>query len=169
MALEKLLLVAQITGRGDPAFDRKSDEYRPALIRYAKTRAPAHLDAIPLLDGRKPRLYGVRVLTPEARAVVADTPGASARALVAVRCGVAEIRHPDGGIEKAPVEIRGGDLGSMATQAWTSRLGALGGGSLLDELGAVVLTRADVGDFDEAEGGDPLDLYALPSGARLAL
>lgn len=169
MALERLLWVAQVTGRGDPAFDRTADGHHAALIRYAKTRAPAHLGAIPLFEGRTPRLYGVRVLTPEARAVVLDTSGAAARAVCAVRVGVAEIRHPDGAVEKAPVEIRGGDLGSMATQAWTRRLSDLGGGSLVDELGAVVLTRADLGDFDEAEGADPLDRFVVPSGAKLAL
>lgn len=168
MALERLLLVAQLTGRGDAAFDRKADGFRAALVKYAKTRAPAHLDALPLLTGRKPRLYGVRVLTPEARAVVADTDGMSARALVAVRLGVTEIRHPDGVVEKAPVESSS-TIGSMASTEWTKRLFDLGGGALLDELGAVVLTRADLGDYDEAEGADPLDLYALPSGARLAL
>lgn len=167
--MDKLLPVAQITGRGDPAFNRKADGFRVALVRYAKTRSPKDLAAIPLLEGKKPRLYAVRVLTPEARAVVIDTPGMAARALTAVRVGVAEIRHPDGTVEKAPVELRGGDLGSMATQEWTKTIAGHGGAALLDELGAVVMTRADFGDFDEAEGGDPLDLYALPSGARLAL
>lgn len=167
MALERLLLVAQITGRGDAALDRKAEGLRAALIRYAKTRSAADLAALPLKLDAKPRLYGVRVLTPEARAVVADTDGMSARALVAVRLGVAEIRHPDGTVEKAPVESSSA-VGSMASTEWTRRISALGGGALLDELGAVVLTRADVGDFDEAEGADPLDLYGVPSGATLA-
>jgi len=168
MALERLLLVAQITGRGDRAFDRKADGYRAALIKYAKSRSAVDLAAIPTKLDAKPTLYAVRVLTPEARAVVADTDGMSARALVAVRLGVAEIRHPDGSTEKAPVESSS-TVGAMAPPEWSRRVAALGGGSLLDELGAVVLTRADVGDYDEAEGGDPLGLYALPSGARLAL
>ena len=168
MALERLLLVAQITGRGDRAFDRKADGFRAALIKYAKSRSAADLAAIPTKLDAKPTLYAVRVLTPEARAVVADTDGMSARALVAVRLGVAEIRHPDGRVEKAPVESSSA-IGTMASAEWTKTLSAIGGGALLDELGAVVLTRADVGDFDEAEGADPLDLYALPSGARLAL
>jgi len=132
-----------------------------------KTRAAVHLDALPLKTGAKLRLYGVRVLTPEARAVVHDTDGDRARALVAVRLGVAEIRHPDGTVEKAPVESSS-SVGAMAPSEWTGRISALGGGALLDELGSVVLTRADLGDFDEAEGADPLDLYGLPSGAMLA-
>lgn len=168
MPLEKLLFVAQITGRGDSSFDRKAEGYRAALVRYAKTRSPDDLAKIPCIEGRKPHLYGVRVLTPEARAIVEDTAGVTSRYLVAVRVGVAEIRHPDGTVEKAPVESRG-DLGAMATQGWTRTLSSLGGGALIDELGSVVLSRADAGDFDEAEGADPLDLYGLPSGARLAL
>lgn len=168
MALEKLLYVAQITGRGDGAFDRTHANYRPALLRYARSRLPADLDAIPRIEGRHPRLYGVRVLSPEARAVVADTEGAASRALIAVRVGVADIRHPDNTREQAPVEVRGGDLGSMATAEWPRTLARLGGGALLDELGAVVIARADVGDLDEGDTG-PLGPSALPRGAALAL
>lgn len=167
MALEKLLWAAQCTGRGDPAFDREHEDYGRALLAYAKTRTPADLAKIPCKPGKTPRLYGVRVLTVEARAFVTDTQGAATRDLNAVRVGVAAIKTGSGPEERPDIESKS-EIASLATREWCTRLGALGGGSLIDELAELVLRRADFGDYDEAEGDSPLVHYALPRGSTLA-
>ena len=167
MSFEKTLFVACVTGKGDPAFDRRHPDYTAAVARYARTRHPAHLDAIPRREGMRPTLYGVTVLSAHARAVVLDAPGPAEQRLMAVRCGVVSVKRPDGVTADAPAESRG-DMGRMAPASWVEQL-AERGAYVVDELGHVVLHRAAVGDYDEAEGDDPLAPCGLPPGARLAL
>lgn len=166
--LDRTLFVASITGKGDPAFDRKHPEYRERLVRYARTRSAADLAKIPLREGMRPRLYGVSVLTAHARSVAIDQPGAAERAVMAVRCGVVSIRQPDGATETPAYDAPASDFGRMAPAAWVEKVAERGAG-VVDELGAIVLHRAEHGDYDEAEGEDPLVPCELPRGARLAL
>ena len=168
MPLEKILFVACVSGKGDLAFDRKHPDYTAAVARYARTRHPAHLDAIPKREGMRPTLYGVTVLSAHARAVVLDAPGEAEQRVMAVRCGVVSVKRPDGVTTEATAESRG-DLGRMAPASWVEMLAADRGASVVDELGHVVIHRATVGDYDEAEGDDPLAPCGLPRGLRLAL
>jgi hypothetical protein len=165
--LDRMLHVAQTTGRGDPAFDRAHPDYLTALRAYARSRLPSDLAAIPLREGRSPRLFAVRVLSPEARAIVRDAQGDGSRALLAVRMGVAS--YADGPTTHSAPTESSSHLGAMASRDWCVTLSALGGGMLLDELAAVVIHRADYGDADEGAGGDVLAPFDLPPGARLAL
>ncbi len=168
MPLDKTLLVAAVTGRGDPAFDRAHPDHRAALVRYARTRSAADLAKVPLRPGMQPRLYGVAVLTAHARSVVLDAPGPAERAVMAVRAGVVSVRHPDGQAETPAYDAPAGDLGRFAPAAWAEKL-AERGAYVVDELASVVLHRAEFGDHDEAEGADPLVPCELPRGARLAV
>lgn len=168
MAHDKPLFVAQISGRGDKAFDRDHKDFRRALTEYARTRGEKHLAAIPLLEGRKPRLFEVKVLTAHARSIVLGEADEAARRLLAVRAGVSAIRHADGTTEQPKVASRG-ELGQLADADWAERIYELGGGYLVDELGAAVIHRTNCGDWDEAEGADPLDPFVLPRGVKLAL
>jgi hypothetical protein len=169
MVMDRILWVALVTGRGDPAWDRSAPNYREALVRYARLRAPEALAAIPCVPGRRPTLFGVAVLTAHARAVVLDAPGTAERALLAVRAGVVAIRRPDQPEERPVYESAGSELGRLAPPSWAERIAEVARGAwAIDELGAVVLHRAEFGDPDEGDG-DPLDRYALPAGARLAL
>lgn len=167
MPLDTTLRVACVAGRGDPAFDRRHPDYRAAVVRYARTRHPAHLDAIPLREGMRPRLYGVAVLTVATRAWVLDAPGEHEQRLRAVIAGVVLVAHPDGRPERPVYDGPAlADGSRLAPPSWAQSLGS---GAVVDELGSVVLHRASVGDYDEAEGDDPLVPCALPHGLRLAL
>lgn len=168
MPLDRTLLVACVTGKGDPAFDRAHPDYRAAVVRYARTRSAADMAKIPLRPGMAPRLYGVAVLTAHARSVVLDAPGPAERAVMAVRAGVVSVKAPDGAAEVPAYDAPAGDLGRFAPAAWAEKL-AERGASVVDELAAVVLHRAEHGDYDEAEGADPLVPCELPRGARLAV
>lgn len=168
MPLERILQVAQVSGRGDKAFDRDHVDFRRTLTEYARTRGETHRTAIPLREGQRPRLFGIQVLTAHARSIVLGETDEAARRLLAVRAGVVSIKHPDGTTEKPKVTQRG-ELGQLADAEWAERLYEIGGGYLIDELGSVVLHRTNVGDWDEAEGADPLDPFVLPRGVRLAL
>lgn len=170
MALDRTLWVALVTGRGDRAWDRSAPNYRETIVRYARLRTPDALAAVPCLPGCRPVLFGVTVLTAHARAVVLDAPGAAERALLAVRAGVVAIRRPDQPEERPLYEGSGSELGRLAPPAWAERIAEIARGAwAIDELGAVVLHRAEFGDPDETDGVDPLDRYGLPAGARLAL
>lgn len=168
MALDRTLFVATVTGKGDPAFDRAHPTYAAAVVRYARTRSAKDLEKIPLREGMRPRLYGVSVLTAHARAVVLDAPGPAERAVMAVRAGVVSIKPPDGPAEAPVYTEAAGDLGRFAPASWAERL-ADRGAYVVDELAAVVLHRAEHGDYDEAEGADPLAPCGLQPGGRLAL
>lgn len=168
MPLENLLWVAQVSGKGDKAFDRDHPDFRRALTEYSRTRGETHRTAIPLREGQRPRLFAIQVLTAHARSIVLGEGDEAARRLLAVRAGVVSIKHPDGTTEKPKVTTRG-ELGQLADADWAERLYELGAGYLIDELGSVVLHRTNCGDWDEAEGADPLDPFVLPRGVRLAL
>lgn len=174
MSLDKTLFVAQVAApRCDAAFERGApntparEAWMTAARRYVQTRAPGDLAKLPLKDGRKPRLYGVRVLTPEAFAVVEALSNVQQRVNLAVRAGVTSYRDENGILTDAPLENTGATGAPLATAAWLRTLQDLGGGQLLDELAAVVLRRYQIGDVEDPEGADPLDLYALPAGLRL--
>jgi len=168
MAHDKLLWVLQVSGRGDKALDRDHPDYRRALTEYARTRGEKHRAALPLKDGQRPRLFGVQMLSAHARSIVLGEADEAARRLLAVRAGVTEIKHPDGTTERPKVTTRG-ELGQLADAEWAERIYEIGSGYLVDELGAAVLHRTNCGDWDEAEGADPLDPFVLPRGVRLAL
>lgn len=168
MSHDGILWVAQLSGRGDKAFNKAHEDFRRTLTEYARTRGEKHRTAIPLQLGMKLRLFGVSLLTAHARSVVMSETDEPARRLLAVRAGVHSIKHPDGTTEKAPLEARG-EFAQLASPEWAEKLYQLGGGYLVDELGSVVLHRTNCGDWDEAEGADPLDPFALPRGVRLAL
>ncbi len=169
MSLDAHLWVAQIAApRTDPAFDRSDREaWLVAAKRYTQTRSPADLAALPLLEGRKPRLYAVRVLSPEAYTAVKAQGTVEQRDLLACRAGVAAYKDTDGRTFDAPLEAGSPGAAPVATAAWLKTLQSLGGGQLLQELAAVVLRRYEIGDVDTIEGADPLDLYHL-GGLRLA-
>lgn len=157
--------------RTDRALDLSQPGAMDALRRYGATRHPADLAKIPLREGRTPRVYGVRMITATQHAVLQAERG-PARAILACRLGVAWTRGADGAVERAPEESLGG--ARIATAAWVDRLQQLGAVQLVAELGEVVQRRAEIGDLEpddlatDAEvGGDPLDLYAPPSGLRL--
>ncbi len=163
-----VLWVAQVTGpRPDPAFDSSHKNYNDALTRYAKTRAKKHLDAIPLRDGRKPRLYAVQLMTPSVYAAVMSLP--SDRPVAQFHFSVALTVHQAivGGTTHTAT-FRPKETLAIADDAWMEQLARWGGEHLLVELGGLATRRADLGDLhpdeDAEEGTDPLELFDLPRG-----
>lgn len=172
--LGTLLHVARMGApRTDRAFDRKAEGWAKLATRYARTRHPSDLAALPLREGAMPTLYGLSMLTPEGYQAMQGERGA-ARVYLVVRLCVAEIRHANGQVEKPAVFEKVGGL-TLATMAWVERLAALGGLGLLDELGVIAERRAVIGDLEPEEDpetgeiSDPLDRYALPPGVVLGL
>lgn len=172
MALDALLQVAQVAApRTDPAFDRGApntparEVWMAAAKRYVQTRCAADLAKLPLLDGRRPRLYAVAVLTPEAYTAVMAQGTAEQRVALACRAGVMSYRDELGVSHAAPMEANTSGA-PLATSAWLRTLQSVGGGQLLTELAAVVIRRYEIGDVEELEGADPLDLHHL-GGLRL--
>lgn len=167
--LEKPLQVASVVGpRPDPAFDTRHPEWLSLAQKYARTRAPADLEKLPLKEGKRPRLFSIEVLTPKLYARLDALPEGSDRDIMTVCLAVLRVRHSDGHFEDAPIVSRA-ELGPVAdVDKWPATLQRLGGMKLIAELASVVMQRAEAGDADEAEGADPLDLYALPRGLLLA-
>lgn len=164
MALEKGLLVAQICEpQCDPAFDRTHPEWKVLVGRYVETRAPADLAKLPLVEGRKPRLYEIACVTPAQYGVIRGAKDFQ-RVTFACLMGVTGTTDPRTGEVERPALVPGRDGTPAATDAWLRQLQRHGGMRLLEELQAVVICRADAGDWEEAEGADPLGLYELPAG-----
>ena len=166
------LEVAQIYApRTDRAFAVNADGAAAALRRYSATRHPADLARVPLREGRTPRLYGVRMLTAAELSALQPHRGLE-RSILACRVGVTFARSPEGSVERATMESEG--TVKLATMEWIEKLQAIGGVQLLVELGEIIQRRAEIGDIDPEDyptaaegGGDPLDLYAAPSGLKL--
>ena len=164
MPLDRHILVAQIAHpQCDPAFDREHPDWRALAERYVLTRTAEDLAALPLVEARKPRLYEIACVTPAQYGTLRRAEGIQA-AFFACLMGVVAIHHPDGTVEKPALETGKGGGPKMAKDSWLSTLQRYGGMRLLEELHAAVICRADVGDWDEAEGADPLGLYELPRG-----
>jgi hypothetical protein len=160
------LLVAQMGApRTDRAFNRKHEAWRTLADRYVTTRHPADLAALPLHEGRAPRLYALEMLTPEQYAAMQARRGAE-RVFFLVRVAVKAIRHPDG-TETRPAAVKEGDV-TLAPAEWVTTLQQHGGLLLAEELAMVIERRAVIGDLepgeDEGTVADPLDRYALPPG-----
>lgn len=167
MPLEKGLLVAQVADpQCDPAFDRTHPEWKTRVERYVRTRAPLDLAALPLREGRKPRLYEIACVQPMQYGAIRGAQGVRA-SFFACLYGVTSVVQPSGEVVKPPLEP-GGSGPPVAKDEWLRTLQGFGGMRLVEELAACVICRADAGDWGEAEGADPLDLYELPSGWRPA-
>ena len=172
MPLDSLLQVAQVAApRCDPAFDRGApnsparEAWMALAKRYSQTRSAADLERLPRVEGKRPRLYAVRVLTPEAYTAVMALGTLEQRVALAVRAGVPSYRDEHGASHDAPLES--GTTGApLATSAWLRTLQGVGGGQLLTELAAVVIRRYEIGDPEDCDGADPLDLHHL-GGLRL--
>lgn len=172
--LGTVLRAAQLGApRTDRAFDRKHPEWERLAKRYARTRHPSDLAALPLREGQTPRLYGLAMLTPEAYAAMQSEKGA-ARLYFLVCVAVVEIAHPDGRVERPAKTEKRGEL-TVASMEWVAKLQALGGLGLVDELGHLIERRAVIGDIEPEEDpetgeiADPLDRYGLPPGVVLGL
>jgi hypothetical protein len=160
------LLVAQMGApRTDRAFNRAHETWRTLAERYVTTRHPQDLAALPLHEGRAPRLYALEMLTPSDYAAMQARRGAE-RVYFLVRVAVKSIRHPDGTETRAAV-VKEGDI-TLAPAEWVATLQQHGGLLLAEELAMVIERRAVIGDLEpgETEGAvsDPLDRYALPPG-----
>lgn len=166
-----IVWVAQVGApRADRAFDRQHPEWRSRALRYVRTRAAADLAALPRVEGRSPRTYGCRALSPAEYAAVQAMPSEHERAQAAVRMACLCYRDLTGTVS-APTEAAG--RRPVATEAWLATLAGLGGLQLVAELGAVILRRAELGDITDPEeveelAADPFGGYALPPGVGLA-
>jgi hypothetical protein len=172
MPLDSYLWVAQIASpRTDPAFARgalntpEREAWMTAALRYSRTRSAADLAALPVIEGKRPRLYAVRVLDPTAYTAIKAQGTVEQRDQLAVRAGVVSYQDTDKRTHDAPLEPTQG-AAPLATAAWVKTLVGLGGGQLIQELAAVVIRRYEIGDVEDFEGADPLDLYHL-GGLRL--
>lgn len=160
------LLVAQMGApRTDRAFNRTHEKWRALAERYITTRHPQDLAALPLHEGRTPRLYALEMLTPEQYAAMQARRGAE-RVYFLVRVAVKAVHHPDG-TETRAATVKEGDI-ALAPSEWVTTLQQLGGLLLAEELAMVIERRAVIGDLEpgETEGAvsDPLDRYGLPPG-----
>lgn len=164
-----LLWVAAIgSPHVDRAFDRRHADWPARSTRYMRTRAQQDLEALPLRAGRRPVLYAVTMLRPDTYAAILAEPDPTRRSYIAVQASVTRLRLADGVEEAAPVDATVGGT-RLASAAWIERLQALGGIGMVEELAAIAVRRAQIGDLppDEEDDGDPLDRYALPRGIPL--
>lgn len=160
--------VAQIAApRTDPAFDRTHPDFREAAARYMRLRTAKALDAVPLVPGRKPRLWGLRTLDTTTIAALRDLPGQTQRSMMVFLACCHVRRDPDG----MPVEARVEGKPPRAKEAWVEEAMRLGGLVLVEEIAEVALRREELGDYedtDESESpDDPFARYSLPRGLAL--
>lgn len=167
--LSTVLQVAQMGApRTDRAFDRKAEVWAKRAARYVTTRHPSDLAALPLREGKTPRLYSLAMLTPEGYTAMQARRGAE-RVYFLVRLAVLDTQH-EAQTEKPEKGEREGDL-TLAPMSWVARLQHIGGLGLVEELATIIERRAVIGDLepdeDEGEVTDPLDRYGLPPGVTL--
>ena len=167
------LSIAQIASpRRDPAFDPKHDDFDKTLRRYASTRQPKDLAAIPLREGRRLRLFHLRQLTPEQVETVSTLTGV-ARTNAVVLAGCLSYAEPEGRTVQAPLRDTLGVKGEqpVAEREWLATLSKIGGQQLLPEIASVIVRWTEIGDLtDEAledAARDPFALYGLPPGLTL--
>jgi hypothetical protein len=134
----------------DPAFNTSTTEGRAALDVYASTRELADLAKIPLAGGDRPTLWKVKALTAEQRAIVLSNTFAGMRALDATRFAV--IARLEGatvganGIEggKETALETSGEKSPMLTEKALAAEVEIAGGAWVDEIGSVVIHRANL-------------------------
>lgn len=173
--MKRILQVAQIGApRQDPAFDRRHKDWDRLVRRYSFTRHEKHLDALPVIEGKKVRRFAVGLLTPKAYAELLALQNRFERAHLAVRAAVTSFTDEQGREVRATFLPRSGTI-DIAEEGWLDTLHEVGGHNLIVELAEVALRRHEIGDFDDADDfegpgaqPDPLDRYALPPGITLA-
>ena len=145
------LWVAQCADPGDPAFDTAHPQFAVCLARYIRTRSLDDLAKVPVLPGLRPALYLLRPLRTSERTDVLNQPGEALQRFVAVctavhkvlvGASIADGKVSGGTVVEATVS-KGGAL-PMADAAWMDRLSEEAGGQIVDELGALVIQRANV-------------------------
>ena len=144
------LLVAQAADPGDPAFDLDRPGSDEAVQRYIRTRSLDDLASIPRRDGAGLTLFRLRAITKDERRRATGLVGAESQAYFAFRLACT------GRVEEAVLEggtVRGREVPAkvekvgelrMSSEAWVEDCVSIGGGQLVDELGAFVLARANV-------------------------
>ena len=147
--------------RTDRAINLKAEGADAAVARYEQNRSAKNRDLLPIVQGRRPRLWHVGLLTPSQAAEVLAAPNAVERYHKAFAYGCRSRIEPDGKLVEAKEDA-----------AWLADCAAVGGGHALLEIGAVVLHRYQVGDIPEddaeaATGADPFSLFVLPRGLTL--
>lgn len=159
------LTVAKCTQRLDDSVDAAAPDCAVKLFEHLRARTPATLDAIPVRPGvKRLRTYDLRPLMPAEYAhALRQSPGADpANGLTYDQCAeaaamaVVAIHHPDGNDESVTQTVMGKI--TVSPEAWTGKLFALGAASLLHELGAVAIKRAQIGDAGP---------FSLPPGTTL--
>ena len=170
-----ILWVAQVASpRTDPAFDLTAPTWDAAAKRYVKTRSAKDLAALPTKPGRKPRLWGVRLITPSEYATILAVQNGAQRAQVAFAAGCHQRIDPNGITARATLLDRPSrESPEVSSGEWVTEAQRLRGHQLIEEVASVVIRRAEIGDIeDEAELEDalrdPFALYGLPRGLTLS-
>lgn len=168
------LSVAQVYApRCDPAFDRRHPEWSRLVTQYARARSAVRLEALPRLEGKRPRLWQVSWLTPAAYALLRAIQSPAERQQMAFRVGCLSRTEPDGTTRRANLAERATTAAgaSLASEEWLAEAVRLGGHQLVAEVAEVVMRRHEIGDLPDDGGeelSDPLDRYQGPPGLVLA-
>lgn len=139
-----------VASLSDPAWDRTSPSWATAAERYANTRALVDLIALPLVPNAVPRLYRLRPLSIQVRALVLSQSSLGAQRLAALRFALESVidstismNGPDSGTPTPFAQYPGvthWQVHDDALQAEADTVGAL----VLDEIADVVLHRLDL-------------------------
>jgi len=161
------LWIAQIgKPRTDRAFDTKHPEWKALAAKYLRTRSAKDLAALPLKEGKRPRVWALKQLDPTAYATVAAYANAAQRAQKVFALTCHQRREPDGQVVDA--KLADGPAPRLAVDAWVTEAQHLGGHIWILEAAEVALRWSELGDLDdellEEYAADPFALFGLPRG-----
>lgn len=172
--MSSTLWIAQMMApRTDRAFDRTHADWKTLAAKYCRTRSEKDLAALPLKEGQKPRLWGLKQLEPTSYALVTGLANVAQRAQFTFKVGCLERRDPSGLTVRASLADRAGvaDAPAVAEESWLKEARKVGGEILIEEIAAVILRWTELGDLDDAlleeYAADPFALFALPPGGAL--
>lgn len=140
------LWCAQLSSSMDPAIDQEAENAPTLLAQYATSRHPVELARVPLRAGEKLTLWKLRPLTSAERAELLSMASPSA---VLESFRIACVARMDNAVvaeggsvsgTEVPAELERG----RAKHSWVKAQMEIGGGALVDELGALALQRANV-------------------------
>lgn len=147
------LSIVQVSGRGDPAFDRENPALEEAVTKHARSRDAASLDALRacVVEGKRLVEYELAPLSPAAMAYLATLDEAT-RLVVAFRAACVAVRDAEGVRVEAKITRGAGSKSDgtfpMAPFAWYEQWCAARGLSAVREVGAVAYRRGEVGEDD---------------------
>lgn len=132
----------EVVSLADPALDRAHLWWPELSARYARTRHPDDLIALPRLLGARPTRWTLRAVSVAARALILSAPTVAQQQLLALRFSLAAVSDETGARllpvipQSAPPQVADATIESEILAVW--------GGVVLDELGDVALHRLDL-------------------------